>query len=269
MDTNNLKRKINIYINQDTIVRGDVIFIKSLSERIKSVRFQKKTYYPYFVDNAYYVFLPTTYNSSINKQKIEIEMGDSLYSYAYTFFVYVKKNHFKKSKVHFSQHTKQLFNKKGIDKERTNLLSLIKSNSTFKKISPPEIIPVLGKYRITSPYGAMRVDENDKPLWHHSGVDFGAETGTPIISPSEGIVLFADSLILQGNCIVIDHGAGIKSVYFHLNKLYVKEGQVVKKKEIIGSVGATGLSTGPHLHFGIYVNGKPINPLNFIKRRFK
>jgi murein DD-endopeptidase MepM/ murein hydrolase activator NlpD len=91
-----------------------------------------------------------------------------------------------------------------------------------------------------------------------------APTGTPIEATQAGIVRFAGELILTGNTVVVEHGMGIFSQYYHMNTLAVEEGDFVEPKDIIGSVGTTGFSTGPHLHFCIYVNGAYVDPAVFL-----
>ena len=98
----------------------------------------------------------------------------------------------------------------------------------------------------------------------HWGMDFTAPKGTPIYATGDGIVKRADNRAAGfGKHIRIDHGFGYVSLYAHMNKYKVKRGQKVKRGEIIGYVGNTGRSAGPHLHYEIYKDGNKINPLNF------
>ncbi|MCA0359771.1 MAG: peptidoglycan DD-metalloendopeptidase family protein [Armatimonadetes bacterium] len=95
----------------------------------------------------------------------------------------------------------------------------------------------------------------------HTGVDWAAPTGTPIRAAGSGRVITAAYLRGYGNTIVIDHGGGISTLYGHCSRLYARVGQDVKQGERIAAVGSTGYSTGPHLHFEVRVNGKPVNPV--------
>ncbi len=99
----------------------------------------------------------------------------------------------------------------------------------------------------------------------HKAVDIAAQTGTPIIAPANGIVIKVTYNKRFGNLVVISHVDIFKTVYGHLEKVFVKPGDIVKKGDLIGLVGNTGLSTGPHLHYEIWKNGKPINPMNYLK----
>jgi murein DD-endopeptidase MepM/ murein hydrolase activator NlpD len=113
----------------------------------------------------------------------------------------------------------------------------------------PFIWPVTG--RISGVYGSQRI-LNGKPKNPHFGVDIAAPTGTPVKAPIDGIVTMAhNDMFYSGGTLIVDHGHGISTVYMHLHKILVKEGQHVKQGDIIAQVGATGRVTGPHLHWGM------------------
>lgn len=121
--------------------------------------------------------------------------------------------------------------------------------------------PVNG--RLTSGFG-NRFHPILKRTRLHTGADFGASTGTPIMAAGDGTVIFAAYGRGYGNYIVIDHGGRISTLYGHCSRLLVSAGQEVHRGQRIGLVGSTGLSTGPHLHFEVRVNGSPVNPLPYI-----
>lgn len=100
----------------------------------------------------------------------------------------------------------------------------------------------------------------------HKGLDFTAEIGTPVYATGDGVVKNAHFSLTFGNVIFIDHGYGYETRYAHLSKFNAKTGQQVKRGEIIGFVGSTGLSGGPHLHYEVLYNGLQINPINFFQR---
>ena len=97
----------------------------------------------------------------------------------------------------------------------------------------------------------------------HLGFDLASFTGTPIVSANRGIVVFADELGIYGNCVIIDHGMGVQSLYGHLSSIEVKAGQTVEKEQQIGRSGMTGMAGGDHLHFTMLVNGKMVNPVEW------
>lgn len=98
----------------------------------------------------------------------------------------------------------------------------------------------------------------------HWGMDFTAKTGTPIYATADGIVKHAGwKANGYGKHVVINHGFGYETLYGHMSKVAVKNGQHVKRGQIIGYVGNTGLSAGPHCHYEVHVNGKKVNPINY------
>ncbi|MGB6018911.1 MAG: M23 family metallopeptidase [Sulfurimonadaceae bacterium] len=104
---------------------------------------------------------------------------------------------------------------------------------------------------------------NKKPRRPHSGVDMAAPIGTKIVAPLAGKIVEIGDFFFNGNVIFIDHGLGLVSMYCHMHKFDVNKGQVVKKGEKIGEVGATGRVTGPHLHWGVSLNGSMVDPRLF------
>lgn len=139
---------------------------------------------------------------------------------------------------------------KKIDAARAKSEPRFLFDSTFVK-------PVEGI--LTTPYGYTRY-VNGKLDSSHMAIDLAAKEGTPVQATNDGIVALADSLYLTGNSIYIDHGMGLFSQYAHLSKLLVKTGDRVKKGDIIGLVGTTGFSTGPHLHFTFWAHNIQANP---------
>lgn len=120
-------------------------------------------------------------------------------------------------------------------------------------------------------YGVKRkINGTLDPDYFHKGLDFAAKEGASVKAPENGKVIVAGLLskgfVVNGNCIFLDHGQGVVSAYLHLSSVLVKEGDLVKKGQLIGKVGGTGIASGPHLHWGIYVLGKPVEPLEWVSR---
>lgn len=129
----------------------------------------------------------------------------------------------------------------------------------------PAIQPISDKYkrRISAFYG-YRIHPIYKTKIFHEGVDFSAPTGTDVYAAGDGVVVKTTrSNYGYGNIIKIDHGYGYMTVYAHLHKNLVRKGQKVKRGQIIGTVGSTGLSTGPHLHYEVRKNDRRVNPIYF------
>ena len=117
--------------------------------------------------------------------------------------------------------------------------------------------PVPG--RRSNTFGARRFF-NGEARRPHSGMDIAAPTGTPIRTPAGGHVTLVDALFFNGNTVVVDHGNGIVSLYCHLATTAVEAGDDVASGEVLGTVGATGRVTGPHLHFSVFVGGTAVDP---------
>ncbi|MEM6685260.1 MAG: M23/M56 family metallopeptidase, partial [Bacteroidota bacterium] len=130
----------------------------------------------------------------------------------------------------------------------------------------PTVFPVQNKTKahISSPFGVFRKHPKLKHKTKHGGIDIKAAKGTPIIATADGTVLKAQDEGNWGNLIIISHANGFETWYAHLQAFNSKTGQTVKKGEIIGYVGSTGLSTAPHLHYEVRQHGKRLNPLEYI-----
>src|SRR6202023_2399382 len=119
---------------------------------------------------------------------------------------------------------------------------------------------------ISDVYGSQRIF-NGKAQRPHWGLDFRVPTGTPVAAMNSGTVLLARFLYFEGNCVVIDHGQGLLTLYFHLSELKVKEGDAVKRGEEIGLSGGTGRATGPHLHVAVRWQGTYLDPAGLVRLR--
>ena len=136
----------------------------------------------------------------------------------------------------------------------------------FSRVTPPRwrtpFLPPVEEYR-PSNFGARRVINGD-PRKPHSAVDIHLPGGTPVRAIADGQVAFAGEQFFGGRSVVIDHGGGVFSVYYHLKEFPVAEGQEISRGDRIGSVGATGRATGPHLHFGVRVPGGRVDPTRLL-----
>jgi murein DD-endopeptidase MepM/ murein hydrolase activator NlpD len=100
----------------------------------------------------------------------------------------------------------------------------------------------------------------------HTGTDFGGGIGTPIFAPAAGRVVLAEKLTVRGNAVLIDHGLGLFSGYWHQSQLTVAVGQEIRQGDLIGFIGETGLVTGPHLHWEMRLNGIALEPLQWVQQ---
>lgn len=148
-----------------------------------------------------------------------------------------------------------------IQEQSLEELSLAAENRSSRWAATPSIWPVKGW--VTSGFGPRVSPFTEKPAWH-DGLDIGAAANAPIQAPAQGRVTVVGFDPKMGNVVKIDHGFGIETLYGHLAKSLVKEGQRVKRGEVVALVGSTGLATGPHLHYMVKVNGQALDPLKYI-----
>jgi murein DD-endopeptidase MepM/ murein hydrolase activator NlpD len=151
-----------------------------------------------------------------------------------------------------------------LSKERKSLdtLLLLAENKSDMLAAIPAIRPIKNMYNVTSGFG-MRIHPVLKTYRRHTGVDITAPRGTPVYATADGIVSRLQAASDYGTNVLIDHGFSYQTLYAHLSKKTVKPGQKVKRGELIGYVGNTGLSMGPHLHYEVWKNGTPVNPVQF------
>lgn len=122
----------------------------------------------------------------------------------------------------------------------------------------PFIRPVTGE--VGGSFGRRSII-NNQPRASHSGIDLRGKKGTPIKATNSGVVVLTADHFFTGLSVVVDHGGGIQSMYFHMDEIRVQKGQTVSKGHVIGRIGSTGRATGPHLHWGVRVNGARVDPL--------
>ncbi|MBD2293328.1 M23 family metallopeptidase [Anabaena sphaerica FACHB-251] len=154
----------------------------------------------------------------------------------------------------------------------------LKRAKEFKALQTPEkywngVFLRPNKGRMTTTYGVRRYYNgkfaND---YYHRGLDYAGASGSAVIAPAAGKVALVGTVSqgfrVHGNVVGIDHGQGVTSIFMHLSRINVKEGDIVKAGQLIGAVGSTGASTGPHLHWGLYVNGQSIDPTSWKAKIF-
>lgn len=143
-----------------------------------------------------------------------------------------------------------------------------KVKSVFAAFTPERLwaqsflVPVEGAP--TGAFGSKRI-LNGQPRNQHSGEDIAATLGTPVKAANDGVVKMVDEHFFSGKGVILDHGLGLFTMYFHLDTTAVKEGERVKRGDVIGTVGQSGRATGPHLHWGAWLNGSRVNPFSLAK----
>lgn len=261
---------IYIILDSNIVKEGDIIKIKIKDDTMldaANVEFLEKEYPVYFdkydLNERQFIYsciLPVPLGAG-GKKEIKFKILQKKQIIEKTENITIKKIKLRKSNVNINKITKQILT--DIQKEN-NILNNLQNHLISAKFSLPFIWPLEGE--ITTDFGVERIYNNNVARWRHKGIDIYAEKGTPVKAANNGIVSGAYFSKVHGNFIIINHGAGIYSLYFHLQKVYVKTNQRVFKGDIIGTVGDTGLSTGPHLHWQINILKTPVNPREFLKK---
>ena len=144
----------------------------------------------------------------------------------------------------------------------------------FAGVSPrrlfaaPFSYPLAGALSPTSPFGQRRSYSGGPVSSYHAGQDYGAAVGVPVYAPARGVVALAEPLDVRGNAVILDHGWGVFSGFWHLSQIDVAVGQEVDRGQLIGLVGNTGLSTGAHLHWEVQVRSVPVDPIQWTQESF-
>lgn len=228
----------------ETAAPGDAVLVRSA--QAGEVKWEGKTYKLAPFGAGYFTYLPL----SLGVKPGSYPIGEATLT--------IKP---KKFETQYLKVTKQM---ESMKQDSTRIaadqkkIDLARSTSEDEFLfSGPFVKPVEGI--LTTPYGYTRY-VNGKLDNSHRAIDLAAPEGTPVMATNDGVVALAETLYLTGNAIYIDHGMGLFSQYAHLSKLNVKAGDRVKQGDIIGLVGTTGFSTGPHLHFTFWAHNVPVNP---------
>jgi murein DD-endopeptidase MepM/ murein hydrolase activator NlpD len=154
-----------------------------------------------------------------------------------------------------------------ITQNENNVLAAVTAGFTPEVMwSGPFRLPLEGEHAIESAFGTRRA-YNDGPVSsYHGGTDFQAATGTEVHAAAPGRVVLARHLDVRGNAVIVDHGAGVYTMYCHFSSIIAKEGDAVQTGDVLGLVGSTGLSTGPHLHWEMRVQGERVDPMRWLAK---
>ncbi|HBH11871.1 MAG TPA: hypothetical protein DDX29_01925 [Clostridiales bacterium] len=162
--------------------------------------------------------------------------------------------------LYISEEVYETTNSDAAYKEFREKVQTARSTSTLKKLWEGEFnLPVKDSYVLTTDYGEIRYVNDQITSSRHSGLDLAAPTGTEIYACNSGNVVLSEYLILTGNTIIIDHGMGVFTSYYHMDTLSSQEGDFVNKGDFVGTMGSTGFSTGPHLHWSISIYNTYVN----------
>ncbi len=260
----------NISISNSKVSNGRTVLLEFSNE--KNITYDKiivgKKSYKIFnnpVDKTKaYALLPISYYEKPSDKKVEIFYKEGNEQKSKTLFFRIEDGKYKKEtlRVNNSKVSLNEKDKKRASKEYAEAMKIYKTVNEKSYMSKPFVVPLDSK--ITSDFGKARVF-NGSFKSYHSGTDFRAPVGTPLAACNDGVVVLAKDRFYSGGSVIIDHGQGIYSCYYHMSKFDVKKGTKVKRGDILGLSGDTGRVTGPHLHFSFRVGGEQVDPLQLIK----
>ncbi len=176
----------------------------------------------------------------------------------------VEETEFVKEKISVPSGKTKLLTSEHLPKEAKAIRGAMRDSKESQSWEGIFISPAEG--RISSPFGARRVYDGGTASWRHRGVDIANVEGTAIVAPGSGKVVLSETMRVHGETVILDHGQGVFSIFNHFDKRFVEVGDEVEKGQTIGLMGETGLATGPHLHWGLYVGGVPVAPLEWVER---
>ena len=256
-------------INQNTVKNANTVLVEIQKENISNVKLTFHTQNIDFFKNkfkkdTYSALIPISYYQKKSDYRVIISYIENNKKIFKGLNLKVIDGKYKSEVINVSK--KKLkpnpSRVKRTKKEYEEAIKIYKTKTNKILWDEKFIYPLNSK--ITSPFGTKRI-YNGMLKSYHSGTDFRAKNGTPILASNSGIVKIAQNRFYSGNSIVIDHGFGVYSCYFHLSAMNYKVGDFIKKGEVLGLSGDTGRVTGPHLHFSFRINGIQVDPLNAIE----
>ena len=260
----------NFDISNSTVTNGRtaiIVFDKEKSVKYDKLVVGKRSYKIFNHPNnseKMYALLPVSYYKKPTTDKVEVVYQKSNKKLSKTLFFKIEDGQYAQEKIEVQKskvNPKSEAVKKRTAKEYAQAMKIYGTASAKNYVKSKYIVPMDSK--ITSSFGKARI-YNSTLNGYHSGTDFRAKVGTPVVATNNGKVVLARDRFYAGNSIIIDHGQGIYSCYYHLSAFKVKEGDIVSKAQIIGLSGDTGRITGPHLHFSVRVGGLQVDPLQLI-----
>ncbi len=208
--------------------------------------------------NSFFVLVPIKYRSDAGTYTLHVTYPEGSKKIA----LHVKKKEYLSEQIHVApaKAAPNPTQQKRTQREYAEAMRIYNTFTPKRYWNRPFIAPMQSD--ITSPFGTARLFNGHLKSFH-SGTDFRAKIGTPIHATNDGVVVLAKERFYAGGSVIIDHGEGIYSCYYHLSTLHVKPGDRIKQGQELGLSGASGRVSGPHLHYAMMVEGVQVDPLQF------
>lgn len=240
-----------------TPYEGSSLFLRVVDyegEEPPGAVFEKTTYTFVKGDQGWETVLPLSIDSG-GLQSLSVTAGDKSWDRSFK----VKSRHYGHQSISLNPSTLASYDDPKNKADDEAILAALEADGTERLFGKDFLIPV--NARESTGFGLRRTYNGWRKGWH-KGLDLAGWEGEAIKSPSDAVVIHTARGIVNGNTVVLSHGAGVGSVYMHMNSIQVREGQKVKRGQVIGTVGGTG-GFSPHLHWEVRVHGVPVNPKLF------
>ena len=240
-------------------VQGGIILHEiNKNEYIQGYKLEKKKLLTIKRRDKFYLIYGVPYSAPLNLYEINVTNSTS----STNIKVNIKEKFFEEQHITLQKKYTELSEKdiQRIGKEK-NILLPYRTKWSQRDPDIDFIYPVKGS--LTGVFGTKRY-YNGKKGRYHNGIDIAAPINDSVVSPSSGEILLTGDFFYNGKFVYIDHGKGLLSIFIHLNKIDVKKGDFIKKGDVIGKIGTSGKSTGPHVHWSLFLNQNYIDPMIFL-----
>jgi murein DD-endopeptidase MepM/ murein hydrolase activator NlpD len=243
----------------ESVVQGDlmkILLVEPADDYYAA--FNNKEYRFAKYGGGFYVLIPVSYNTAPGKMEITITTVRGKVQTQEKLLINILSKDFEEQSLVVSTSMQQTRSQENLNKDGQKVLAAKQEHLTYPLWREAFMEPV-ETYRLSTSYGLIR-KINGTVSGRHSGLDMAAPRGTPVYAVNDGIVRLSEALYVTGNTIIVDHGMALYSGYGHLDTLAVEVGDYVLKGQQIATVGSTGFSTGPHLHFTFTIGTTFVNP---------
>lgn len=250
-----------VVVSPSTIDQGGVAFVTVQGDPAAplEIRFRNETLPLHYEDGEWRGVVGASPDTAPAVHPLHIRRPGGAVVHKTT--VTVRKVKYQVQHLRMARSTARLYNAPGTQKEDAEVSAALRVRSKKRLWSGDWRLPATG--RTSTQFGVQRL-RNGRPVGRHRGYDIAAPTGTPVYAPAAGRVVLSQNYKKYGNTIILDHGQGITSFYIHMSGRTVKKGQTVARGQQIGKIGATGVATGPHLHWSTYIFGTAVEPRTFL-----
>lgn len=246
--------------SQMSVEQGEVVKVMAHNVNegeMPELRQKLSDKFTFYKSGSEYVgYLPTGYAVKPGGYQVEYGLAGGVFAKG---MITVKPRAFHIQQLYISKEIESFTRNEAANLEYEKYFTPVRlTSSDSLYYTEPFVLPARG--RLSTEYGETRYVNGSPTFYRHSGLDIAAPNGTPVYAANRGKVVLSMFLIMTGNTIVIDHGQGLFSVYFHMNERFAEKDEIVERGQQIGAIGTTGFSTGPHLHFTMSYFERNIEP---------